>query len=592
MRNKRLVFRNNKGVAMVTVMIAIAFISILGTAMLYSSAKNYAMKSSNLRSKENYYETEGELVKVTAAIRNTSMSDSDPVTYIDNNLKNPTNTTKYSCKKIAELVYPTGTTITGNDSSCYIETANHDKIYFKYNTSVSSSGDITKKTKANDSSIPENVTRYTLKDFCISQTSAQGFENSVNTDIVFDVYVSESGGGSSGGVGNMSLLLDSYISTASKKFPSLTMTGNTFLTSYEGTTSWNGGTYTAPGKHTSNNDAVSITTESKINFAGEHNVVFGDIYLSGAASMYVNGDLTVFGDIYINGNATLIVAGEGKIYMVNKPGELLPGRSAPSSIKFSGGASASHNLYPSDLASKIESVDKAKYIAFSDYLNLSNSSTSDDGLLKKILKPVNVNGSNIYITQCNANINGNDSDPGIKCTLSSVSSQISRTNNDFPALYYNDFMGQQIGFSMIPYSYNANINGAHKRVLLISASPNSNAFVENAEYTTYIGSKPLTFDVHHGVIFTKLGTSEFNYITAAKGDAESSRYNDDSKNPFNNIKICFSTGDYNCKIGNFFQSDCNKYVDEMFALGSNGGSTGTKKYASTIYFNNFARDTE
>ena len=584
MRNKRLVFRNNKGVAMVTVMIAIAFISILGTAMLYSSAKNYAMKSSNLRSKENYYETEGELVKVTSAIRNTSMSDSDPVTYIENNLKSATDGTKYSCKNIAQLVYPSGTTISGDDSSCYFDTSNGDRIYFKYDSTGSEDGKIYKQTKADLASIPDKVTRYTLKNFVISQTSAQGFENSVKTDIVFDVYVSESGGGSSGGVGNMSLLLDSYIETTSSQLPSLTMTGNTFLTSYEtATVSWESGTYTAPGKHTSGHDAVKITTESKINFAGEHNVVYGDIYLSGKGSLYVNGDLTVFGDIYIDGNATLIVAGNGKIYMVNKPGEYLPGRSAVSSIKFSGGASASHNLYPSDLQTKIVSVDKAKYKEFSDYLNLSNASTADDGLLKKILKKNSFNGSDRYITDFDKNINGLSVKTGFTMTAD---------NNDFKSLY-SGFMGRNIGFGMIPVSYNANLNGNHKNLLIISASPNKNPFTQNAEYTSYIGAKPIAFNIQHGIILTKLGTAEFNYITAAKGDDASAMYNDDAKNPFNNIVITFDgVGDYNCKIGQFFQKECNSYVDEMFAYGTNGGSTGVKKYASTIYFKDFARDIE
>ena len=582
MRNKRLVFRNNKGVAMVTVMIAIAFISILGTAMLYSSAKNYAMKSSNLRSKENYYETEGELVKVTSAIRNSSMSDSDPVTYIENNLKNSTDGNKYSCKGIAELVYPSGTTISGGDTSCNISTSNGDTIYFKYASTGSDDGMITKKTKTDDASIPDNVTRYTLKNFVVSQTSAQGFENSVKTDIVFDVFVSESGGGSSGGVGNMSILLDSYIETTSSQLPSLTMTGNTFLTSYEtNTTSWESGTYTAPGKHSSGHDAVKITTESKINFAGEHNVVYGDIYLSGKGSLYVNGDLTVFGDIFIDGNATLIVAGNGKIYMMNKPGEYLPGRDHVSKITFSGGASASHNLYPSTLQNNIVSIDKAKYIEFSNYLNLSNNTRDDDGLLKKILKKNSFNGSDKYITEFNKNINGLSVKTGFTMTAD---------NNDFRSLY-SGYMGRNIGFGMIPVSYNANLNGNHTNLLIISASPNKNPFTQNAEYSTYIGAKPIAFNIQHGIILTKLGTSEFNYITAAKGDAESARYNDDAKNPFNNIIINFDgVGDYNCKIGQFFQKECNTYVDEMYAMGTNGGSTGVKKYASTIYFKNFARD--
>ena len=579
MKNKRR-FYNNKGVAMISVMIAIAFVSILASAMLYTSYMNYSMKSANLRSKENFYETDGELVKVTTSIRFNSMSASDPVNYIDTSLKRDTgDTTKYSCKKIALLVYPTSTpgspTIYGGDTSCYIQTANNDKITFK-----TGSGTVDKKTKTEDASIPDGVTRYTLKDFTITQTSAQGFENSVKTDIVFDVFQTETGGSGAGGVGNMSMLLDAHISTDSGQFPSLTMTGNTFLTAYDGIVSWNGGSYTAPGTLANSHTAVKMTTESKMNFSGEHNVIFGDVYLSGSSSLTVNGDLTVFGDIILKDNATLIMAGKGKIYMMD---EALPGRLTPPSIRFEGSASAAHNLYPSNLQTLVTKVTKDKYIAFSDYLNLSNNDASDDGLLKKILKKVNVGGSNVYITDVNKNINGYVYD----------TSKFTTNTNDFTSLYLNGtgFMGRNIGFGIVPYSYNANLNGAHSNILMISSSPNANPMTQNAERTTYIGAKPLTFNVQHGVILTKLGTAEFNYITAAKGDAESAKYNTAS-NPFNNITIQYVGTNFNCKVGDFFDPNCNTYVDEMFALGAGGGGGGVKKYASTIYFKDYNRDTE
>ena len=584
MKSKRKFIKNNKGVAMISVMIAIAFVSILASAMLYTSYMNYSMKSANLRSKENFYETDGELVKVTTSIRNNSMSATDPVNFVDSSLKRDSgDTTKYSCKKIALLVYPTSLpgspTIYGGDTSCYIQTANHDTITFK-----TGSGTVNKQTKTDDASIPDGVTRYTLKDFTVTQTSAQGFENSVKTDIVFDVFQTETPSGGAGGVGNMSMLLDSHISTDSGQFPSLTMTGNTFLTAYDGIVTWNGGSYTAPGTYSTtaanSHTAVKMTTESKMNFSGEHNVIFGDVYLSGSSSLTINGDLTVFGDIYIDGNATLIMAGKGKLYMMD---EALPGRTAAPSIKFGTGASAAHNLYPSNLESQITKVSKDKYVAFSDYLNLSNNDASDDGLLKKILKPVTIGGSSVYITNVANNINGYVYD----------TSKFTTNTDDFTSLYLSGsgFMGRNVGFGIVPYSYNANLNKSHSNLLMISSSPNANPMTQNAERTTYIGATPLTFNVQHGVILTKLGTPEFNYITAAKGDAESAKYNT-SSNPFNNIKINYVDYSYTGAVGDFFEKECNTYVDQMFALGAGSSSGGTKKYASTIYFKDYNRDTE
>ena len=68
---------NNKGIAMVSILIAVAFVSIIGSSLLYICYKNFQMKVLSVRSKENFYETDGALVEVTTALRNELSSKSN-----------------------------------------------------------------------------------------------------------------------------------------------------------------------------------------------------------------------------------------------------------------------------------------------------------------------------------------------------------------------------------------------------------------------------------------------------------------------------------------------------------------------------------
>ena len=78
-RENRKKYTNNKGVALLSILIAIAFVSIIGAALLYITYSNFQMKVANLRSKSNYYSTDGKMVEITSAIRNmntTALADS------------------------------------------------------------------------------------------------------------------------------------------------------------------------------------------------------------------------------------------------------------------------------------------------------------------------------------------------------------------------------------------------------------------------------------------------------------------------------------------------------------------------------------
>ena len=60
---------NNKGIALISILIAVAFISIIGSTLLYITYTNFQMKVLNNRSKQNFYETDGELVRITSTLR-------------------------------------------------------------------------------------------------------------------------------------------------------------------------------------------------------------------------------------------------------------------------------------------------------------------------------------------------------------------------------------------------------------------------------------------------------------------------------------------------------------------------------------------
>ena len=49
---------NNKGAALVTVIVIVTFISVLATVILYSSGMNFAMKTTDIKTKINFYDAE------------------------------------------------------------------------------------------------------------------------------------------------------------------------------------------------------------------------------------------------------------------------------------------------------------------------------------------------------------------------------------------------------------------------------------------------------------------------------------------------------------------------------------------------------
>ena len=561
MKIKSMQLKNNKGIAMVTILVTIMFLAVIATTLLYISSTNYMMKVANQKGKENFYETDGVLVKTTSSIRNACMKDSNPITSV-NQLKTTVDDScgNYSMLKIAQLVYPSAT---GGATNAYA-TVGSDSIEFK-----TSNNQIVKTT-----GVTPGVTTYTFKDIEIVQTSTEGYKNSVKTDLQFDVYEKVTPGGSAGGVGNMSMMLDSPLTASAANFKCLTMTGNAFMADYGSEVTWDGEQYIAPGT-----GGLVISNESRLNLKGSNNVVYGDLHLSGNASVAVYGNLTVYGDIVLEDDSTLIISEGGSLYQFKA--EALPGRSTPSTC-----TSAAHNCYPYPLV--INEVTKDNFKDFAKTIGINKTltpGTDEHGLIKRVFRKVPALGNKRVIEMDCA------VEPGTTYSseLDAVSGGMANKNGfkQKNSIYNWD----KIGCGFLSNNVGSALNGGFDNYLIICLDPNPIVMQETNPYSTWICNSSVSSTQAHCITLSKIGTDQFNYMTAAKGDTESAVYNT-SDNPFNNVSFKFGGTTYTGKFGDFFDQNCNAYVDQMFGYSIPGGGAGSVSYSSAMNFTNYSRDFE
>lgn len=543
--------KTNKGAALVSVMIAIAFISVVATSMLMISVSNYKMKSANIMSKSNFYEAESNLVKLSTSLRNSVMSDSDPTTKIEDYIyKDSSNNMYYDVSAIGKLVYPSASG--DNKNVLSVTDSNGDSIVF------SSSNNKVEYTNAN------GIETYKLKDLSIKRDCVdtdhkeREYSNSLKTDIVIKLYASSSSTQAKGGVGDLSMLMDNNVDlTSSDLKSSVDLYGNNFIAKYNGLTSDNSYTKAAT--------AVNMSNYAKLNFIGDYNVVYGDIVLSDNSCMVVYGNLTVFGDIYLKDSSVLICT--KKIKMCD---EALPWKTDKTSIHVDGtnnkiileGASVSGT----NVNNCIDySVTKSKFDEFTSILKLNDGSTSNDGLIDKIMKPIKLgNYGTIPFTACNGD-----------------------QANTVGKLANGKFYDKTLNFYV---NWQDPINNEMPDSLVINLKPNAKVRESNIR-STIISAHTFKFDMNHTVVITKLGDQEFKYMT--KTDPKYNNVNNGTDFAFTykgNDNTNNNMG-FSLKVSDLFESDCNLTVEKMFNSVS-GGDSGDKSYQSSLAFESYEKDHE
>ena len=589
--------KNNKGIAMISIIIAVAFVSIIGSALLYITYANFQMKVANLRSKENFYETDGQLTQIATNLRYNVMKGGDPVT----NMKTETGVTfdpvtgeggTYNIDKLVGYVssVPADKMVVSDDKKTAtgtIDVGGGKVDTFEYSGGKAS---ILKVKVVGDDGIekevlPTNPITYRFEDFTIKQTNADGYVNTVKTNIDIQVLTITGSEATDGGIGSFSVLMDAPISASSSDFNVLNMFGNGYVSNSSGISSWSYDTttsYTAPGKASEGKAALSLASESKLNVIGDYLIVYGDLVLKENSCLFINkGNLTVYGNIYLSGNATIICS--GNIYMVGKTP--LPGREAVSDIYIDNISLSActpearkKHLYPSGLS--VQYVSEKNYQSFTNTLKMNDTDLSNDGVINQILVPNTVvsSGCGNYNKKINeiSNIQNVEAQTGSgKFYGETIAVEVNGKNNDL----------------------NGKFNGDTKRLVFLLGN---NVKIQEANTScTFISTSSIDFSQAHSSTLTKMGSEEFDFLLIKSNDTGNVNYQKsihamtNSDMGFSGTNV-FSAGDffvYKDKEGNSMTP--NKVVNDMLACGN--GSDGEGKVAETIYesslsFANYLKD--
>ena len=556
---RKVKYNNNRGAALISVMIAVTFITIVASALLYMAYMNFTMKAMSVESKSNFYETEGYLQGVTVKLQDEIARSTNPeLTIADKAL----NGTDYDCKKLLSLKYPGSVTApeTAEDVAKYGSSAGlykdycydddpalFDKIF------ISGDGHVEKATSG-------NTTTYTLKGITITQETPDGLNNNIKTDLVYYV-TKESTVSDKGGVGEFSMLADGALSCDNDThFPSLTMYGNWYISStYIYGTGENA--RSAPGIYNgSGGPALKLDGTAKFNVVGQYCVVYGDIHLTEKSVLTVSkgSNLTVYGDIYLDGDSALVCS--GNLYMVD---EALSdyGRPAATGIYALNGVLADH-VYPSDLDTKIQVVSRTNFDSFCSLLEFNDGDSTNDGVVNHIIKAGGApNGVHYYDVK---------TDTG---------------DNASTLVNYN---GKTVGWRDWSFSTGGtvNINNCNNRLNFMCKD---GMVIDGSQVNaTIISQYPVKINsTQHGIVLSKMGPEAFKIVSIKSTDTTNPLFRD----AIHKMTVETLGGNYQMSAGDFFVDDPDDVVDKLLGLSVNNAG-GIPSIISSVKMENWVKDSE
>lgn len=559
--------KKNKGAALVSVMIAITFVSIISVTLLMISLNNYQMKVINSNSKSNFYETEQDINVITAQVREKISTTTDSVKEVKKLVGGSDAATSCSVVELSKMVYPGYSLMTDTeDGSKYVK-IDSDRFYI-------SGGNIEVANKTGGKEI-------TLKNISVKQVNAEGYENKVKTDIVF--YVEEStGGGGGGGVGSCSFLLDNCISINGSSGCRLNVYGNSVLGAYSYdssktyTTDYLNGTEQTVNltgvsvplqvsctRNDTTHDVTSVTTSTKgnaviylndcafLNYVGDNNVVFGDVYIESRAIFnIVRGSFTCYGNIYVADkgaficNGTLNLGPDSGIYYVDSSGN---------TTKYTSKQKDKNIIFNS-----YKQLTKKDYDKMADHLKLFVNDGDDDGVLPNILEKAE----------------GQNSGDEIYCY---------QTQNEtkFSSPVY--FHGDQFK-ATIPQS---DLNNQYDNCLIFVSEQNTQTKItQTTDSSTIISKYPVKCSETHNISVTQLGEDVFNYYLNNE-NLFYIKYNAYVSGPY---WSGYQTKEDNFDIRDFFNSNCNKYVETIFSIPNGSSTTPTEPAKTAINYINWTKE--
>lgn len=258
---------NNKGAAMITVMIAVMFIGLLATSLVYMSFMNYQAKSMKWATQDNFYYDEFALDDLTTEMQQWCA---------DQN------------KEIEECISDLQSICGASPGGGY----NPDALEANFLHITNSNGAFQAiDLSSDDPQFERRGNKLIFKNLKIESTDYRGYHSTIIVD--FSIKLTN---GSKGGmdVNDFSIITDQPMHWTGGG--NLVYGGNVFIMNKSG------------------GDAVTIGNKTTVTINGDRGLIVGDITIDGGAILCISGQVTVTGNINVNSGAlfctsNLIVGG-------------------------------------------------------------------------------------------------------------------------------------------------------------------------------------------------------------------------------------------------------------------------------------------
>lgn len=573
MKGKKKWLENNRGAALVSVMIAVAFIAILASTLLYMAYSNYQMKVINYESKVNFYGTEHDMTELSTTIRNDVMKASNPLgqlkTMVGFVALDPANqkSGRYDPSSLARLVYsslPAGETSFNIDGNRNYNTSGRVKVTFDTAITTPTVPNFTivpdpgldgiLGTTDDDNGITQLVT---LEDVIIKQENLDtGYVNKIQTDIVYRIKESPQSGDS--GVGDFSMIMDSPLDTVTTGPARVTMYGSIMLgsgeykvqtdTRTEEQGKLEGVAYAYVPSSNGTKPALHLKGETIFTLVGDHIIIMGDIVLEDNAILnVVSGRMTVCGDIYVLEKSCFMCTGDVLFPYGCKPNDatktygttvINPGLRDSVTNDLLDNGKTDNILVTGD----VDQLSKDNYKGLLTSLGLTDNDSTNDGVLDKLFLSTPADADGVVLSDYK-DITG---------------TKVLKTDGEeYAGIKYKVVLDSNDGQA---------INASDVTATLALYMDAGSKFNDGSNLnTTFISLHDFKFSNDKAYLFSQIGNSAFNLMLE-----------EEIKKPTSDAKI---------KVGDMFVSNPNKVMNTIVNYAADGGSSAPTVETAVGYVN-------
>lgn len=268
MRRERL---DNKGAALVTILIAVTFMTIMASSLMYMAYMNYLTKSMRYSSTDNFYTDEFALDELSTALQQTAANESTMAAARQAILNGVGKTSRNGHNAYTE-----------SDVASLIQVASQEAS-ISVNCAYMQGGSLT------EDSLEEGTDYIKLRGVMITATTPEGYQSTITSDIIISFPNTLPG---TMDINDFSVLTDSpmVFNTGGSRYYS----GNMFVHDPSGGT------------------ALRVSNGTVVGLLSPQAMIIGDVVVEENCVLHVTGSLIVYGEIKVEQGGTLICSGEIK----------------------------------------------------------------------------------------------------------------------------------------------------------------------------------------------------------------------------------------------------------------------------------------